>query len=35
MIVLKISYPDGGPPFSIANTKGAVARLRTTLAKDA
>ena len=35
MVVLKIAYPDGGPPFSMANTKAAVARLRTALAQDA
>ena len=35
MVVLKIDYPDGGPPFSMANTKAAVARLRSALAKDA
>jgi sulfopyruvate decarboxylase subunit beta len=35
MVVLKIAYPDGGPSFSMANTKAAVARLRTALARDA
>ena len=35
MVVLKIAYPDGGPPFSMANTKAAVARLRAALAQDA
>ncbi len=35
MVVLKIDYSDGGPPFSMANTKAAVARLRSALAKDA
>ena len=35
MVVLKIAYPDGGPSFSMANTKAAVARLRAALARDA
>lgn len=33
MVALKIDYPDGGPPFSMANTRAAVERLRAALAK--
>ncbi len=35
MVVLKIDYPDGGPPFFMGASKPAVARLRAALTQDA
>lgn len=34
MVVLKIYYPDGGPPFFMGSSKQAVARLRAALGRD-